>query len=176
MVHRVLLVIGIAAVAVGLGLSLIPFVNGPSLVLTPDRPYAAFNATAPLSITGSWTIAVDWSSNLPVSLLVVVCHSIDLNGPSLAKVCPGAALSVQNGTSGTPSFAVPLGGVILVGIVSNMTSGLRVSVELKPTQVALGGILVIGGAGIVVVALVPIRRRPAQPAPAPAAPADPPGT
>lgn len=174
MVHRVLLLIGIAAIAVGLVLSLVPFVNGPSLVLTPDRPYAAFNATAPLSITGSWTIAVDWSSNLPVSLLVVLCHSINLNGPSLAKVCPDAVLSVLNGTSGAPSYAVPLGGAILVGIVSNMTSGLRVSVELKPTQIVLGGILVIGGAGVTIVGLLPVRRRPA--APAPPASADRPAT
>lgn len=172
MVHRILLIAGVAVVAVGLVFALVPFVNGPSLVLTPDRPYAAFNATAPISITGAWTIAVDWSSNLPVSLLVVLCHSVNLNAESFSTVCPGAAVSVLNGTSGSPSFPVPLGGALLVGIVSNTTAGLRVSVELKLTEAVLGAVLVIGGAAVAVAGVLPFRRRsaPKTSGPAPVGP------
>ncbi|MFZ0830370.1 MAG: hypothetical protein WCB18_03800 [Thermoplasmata archaeon] len=163
--NRLLFLIGVALAIIGLVFSFVPLFNGPSGVLTPSKPDAAFNATTPFSLTGGWTIEVSWTSNHAVSLLVVVCRSINTSAPSLQKVCPGAALSVLNGTSGSSSFWVPLSGVLLIGIVSNATPGLRVDVQLKPTLTVIGTIFVLGGAGVALVGLLP-RRKPALPAPA----------
>ena len=166
LVNRVITIVGAALVVVGLVISFVPIFDGPSQVLTPSQPTAAFNATTSISLTRDWTIGLDWSSNLPVSLLVVVCQSINHTASSLQKICPGASLTVLNGTSGSGTFSVPLGGTLLVGIVSTPTHGLRVNVLLKPTLVLLGTIFVIGGAGVTVVGLLP-RRKARPPAPAP---------
>lgn len=91
--NRLLFLIGVALAIIGLVFSFVPLFNGPSGVLTPSKPDAAFNATTPFSLTGGWTIEVSWTSNHAVSLLVVVCRSINTSAPSLQKVCPGAALS-----------------------------------------------------------------------------------
>jgi len=154
-VHRVLTLIGVALVVAGLVFSFFPLVPGPSQELTPTQPEAIFNATTPISLTGGWNIGVSWSSNHLVSLLIVVCHSINLNAPTLQTVCPGAALSVLNGTSGSDTYSVPLGGALLVGIVSNLSSGLRVHVQLTPALTLVGLLFVIGGAGVVVVGVWP---------------------
>jgi hypothetical protein len=164
-VNRAITLIGVAIVVIGLVFSLIPIFDGPSQVLTPARPTVAFNATTPFSLTGSWTIGVDWSSNHAVSLLVVVCRSINTSATSLQTICPDAGLTVLNGTSGSPSFSVPIDGTILIGIVSNATAGLRVNVQLKPTLTVLGVILVVGGAGITAVGVMPRRKAPSSASP-----------
>jgi len=163
--HRGLLVIGVALVATGLVLSFVPLFAGPSKVLTSSQPEAAFNATTPISLTGSWTIGMTWSSNHAVSLLVFVCRSINLNAPSFQTVCPGASSTLLNGTSGAETFSVPLGGTLLIGIVSNQTSGVRVDVQLQPALPLDGTILVIAGAGVVVIGLLPRRKAHAVPPP-----------
>jgi hypothetical protein len=157
-VNRLITLIGVALVAIGLVVAIVPLFDGPSDVLTPSRPEVAFNATTPFSITGGWTIGVSWSSNEAVSLLVVVCRSINVSEFSLQSVCPGAALTVLNGTSGSPSFSVPLGGTILIGIASKTTNGLRVDIQLKPTLTVIGTILVFGGVGVTIVGLLPRRK------------------
>jgi hypothetical protein len=176
-VNRVITVIGVALVAVGLLLSFVPLFDGPSQVLTPSKPIAAFNATTSVSLSSDWTIGLSWSSNQPVSLLVVVCHSINTSAMSLQKVCPDAAFTVLNGTSGSGAFSVPIDGTLLIGIASTPAHNLRVDVQLKPTLTLIGAILVIGGAGVTVVGLVPRRKAspPAQPSAAPVPPASPPG-
>ncbi|MGA7860946.1 MAG: hypothetical protein WCB19_03715 [Thermoplasmata archaeon] len=162
--HRVLTILGVALVVLGLVFSFVPLLDGPSQVLTPSQPTAAFNATTPISLTSDWTIGMSWTSNQKVSLLVVVCRAINQTASSLQTVCPGASLTVLNGTSGSGTFSVPIGGTLLVGIVSAPSQGLHVDVQLKPTLASIGAILVIGGAGVTVVGLLP-RRKPRPPAP-----------
>ena len=170
--NRILTLIGVALVVLGVVFTFVPLVDGPSQVLTPARPDAAFNATTPFSLSGGWTIGVDWSSNAMVSLLVVVCHSINPSAPSLQTVCPGAAFTVLNGTSGSSSFSVPLNGALLIGIVSNASAGLRVDVQLKPALTFFGTIFVLGGVGVTAVGLVPRRKRSTPAPPSPAAPVE----
>lgn len=167
--HKAIAAIGVACVVVGLVFTLIPFVNGPSQVLSRSQPDAAFNATGTISLTGAWAIGVSWTSNQPVSLLVVICRSVNLSAPTLQSVCPGAAFSVLNGTSGMGTFSVPIGGTLLFGIVSNASQALRVHVLLKPTLALLGTILVLGGVGILTVGVWP-RRKVSAPRTSPGAP------
>ncbi|MGC2288902.1 MAG: hypothetical protein WA688_03485 [Thermoplasmata archaeon] len=164
--NRVITIVGAALVVTGLVFSFVPLIDGPSKILTPSQPIVAYNATTALSLSTDWTIGLSWTSNQEVSLLVVVCHTVNLTASSLQAVCPGASLTVLNGTTGTGTFSVPIGGTIFVGIVSNATPGLRVDVQLKPTLILIGAILVIGGAGVTVVGLLPRRKaRPPPPAP-----------
>lgn len=158
----ILTVLGVAVVVAGLVLALVPLFDGPSKVLTSSQTDVGFNATTPFSVTGSWPIGLSWSSNRQVSLLVVVCHSVNQSASSLATVCPGSSFTRLNGTSGTETFNVPLGGVLLIGIVSNLTSGLAVEVQLRPALTLIGTIFWVGGAGIVVVGVLARRsnRRP----------------
>lgn len=159
---RVLVVIGIVLAVVGAVLAFVPFLPGPSQVLTAVHPTAAFNATTSGSLTGYWTIGLTWTANQTVSLLVLVCHSINLTASSLHTVCPGAAPTVLNGTSGSGSYSVPVGGALLIGILSNTASSPRVHIQLQPTMVFAGTILLFGGIGIAVVGLLPRpRARPA---------------
>jgi hypothetical protein len=158
-VRPVLLVIGLALVSVGLVVSLVPIFNGPSQILTSSQPTAAFNTTTTLSLTPDWTIGLSWSSNQKVSLLVVVCRSVNFSGSSMESACPGAAYTVLNGTSGSGTFSVPLGGTLLVGIVSNPSHGIRVAVQLKPTLGFVGTVVVIAGVGAAGAAFIPRRRR-----------------
>jgi hypothetical protein len=154
-----LLVIGLALVAAGLVVSLVPIFNGPSQTLTSSHPTAAFNATATLSLAPDWTVGLSWSSNQRVSLLAVVCRSVNISGSSMESACPGAVYTVLNGTSGSGTFSVPLRGTLLVGIVSTPSHGVRVDVQLKPTLGFEGTVLVIGGVGAAVAAFIPRRRR-----------------
>jgi hypothetical protein len=158
-VRRILLVIGLALIAVGLVVSLVPIFNGPSQVLTSSHATAAFNATTTISLTPDWTVGLSWNSNQKVSLLVVVCRSVNFSGSSMESACPGAAYTVLNGTSGSGTFSVPLRGTLLVGIVSSPSHGVRVDVQLKPTLGFVGTVLVIGGVGIAAAAFIPRRRR-----------------
>jgi hypothetical protein len=174
-VNRVITIIGVALVVLGLVVSFVPLFNGPSEVLTSSRSVAAFNATSETFLSSDWTIGVSWTSNQEVSILVIVCHSINASATSLRGVCPGVSLSVLNGTSGSGTYSVPSNGVILVGIVSMPTNGVRVDVQLKPTLTLIGAILVIGGAGVTVVGLLPRRKARAPPAPV-APPATPPNS
>jgi hypothetical protein len=167
-VNRVITIIGVALVVVGLVVSFVPLFNGPSEVLTSSRSVAAFNATSQTFLSSDWTIGVSWTSNEEVSMLVIVCHSINASASTIREVCPGVTLSVQNGTSGSGTFSVPANGVILVGIASMPTNGVRVNVQLKPTLTLIGAISVFGGVGVIVVGLLP-RRKPRAP-PAPVAP------
>jgi hypothetical protein len=163
-VNRVITLIGVALVVVGLVVSFVPLFNGPSEVLTSSRSAAAFNATSQTFLSSDWTIGVSWTSNQEVSILVIVCHSINASASSLRGVCPGVSLTVINGTSGSGTFSVPAHGVILVGIVSMPTNGVRVNVQLKPTLTLIGAILVFGGVGVTAVGLLPRRKARAPPA------------
>jgi hypothetical protein len=162
-VHRLLLLIGVGFVLAGLVLSFVPLFSGPSQVLTPSHPTAAFNATMSISLTPQWTIGLSWSSNQRVSLLVVVCSSINTSASSMQAVCPGAALTVLNGTGGTGTFSVPFRGALLIGIVSALGHDLRVNVQLRPTLVSVGTLFVIGGAAAIAVGVLWRRKR--QPSP-----------
>jgi hypothetical protein len=154
--HRVLMVIGVAVVAAGLILALVPLFDGPSQVLTPSHTTAAFNATTTLSLSPDWTIGLTWASNQNVSLLVVVCRSIEEHA-----ACPGASYTVLNGTAGAGTFSVPVGGTLLVGIVSSPSHGLSVIVQLKPALLAVGTLLVIVGAATTLIGVfLPRTRRP----------------
>ena len=161
--RKILTLLGVALVVAGLLLALVPLFAGPSKVLTPSQSVVAFNATTPISLTGAWPIGLSWSSNRAVSLLVVICQSVNQSASSLATICPGAALTRLSGTSGTETFNVPLGGVLLIGIVSNLSSGLAVKVALRPALAFLGTIVVIGGGGIVVVGVLARRPTPKLP-------------
>jgi len=163
-VHRLLTIVGVALVVIGLVLSFVPLFDGPSQVLTPSQPTAVFNATTSISLTSDWTIGMSWTSNQKVSLLVVVCRAINHTASSLQTVCPGASLTVLNGSSGSGTFSVPIGGTLLVGVVSIPNPGLRVEVQLKPTLASIGAVLVIAGAGVTAMGLLP-RRKPRHPAP-----------
>jgi hypothetical protein len=167
-VHRVITVIGVVLLVLGLVFTFVPLFNGPSKDLTPSQPVAAFDANTSVALTPDWTIGVGWTSNQQVSILIVVCHTINLSASSEKTVCPGAALHVLNGTSGSGTYSVPIGGTLLVGIASNTTPGLRVDVQLKPTLTVIGTILVVGGIGVMVVGLVP-RRKPRPPSATPQA-------
>ncbi|HLY76480.1 MAG TPA: hypothetical protein VKT21_01185 [Thermoplasmata archaeon] len=170
--NRVITLIGVSLVGVGLVLSFVPLFAGPSKVLTPSQPTVAFNATGQISLSNEWTIGVSWTSDQAVSLLVVVCASIHLTGSSLQTVCPGASLSVLNGTAGSSTFSVPFGGTLLVGIVSNTTPGLRVDLHLSPTLALIGTALTLGGVGVAAVGVLPQRkRRPSPPNTTPSEPA-----
>ena len=171
---RLLIAIGAAVAVVGAVLSFVPFLPGPSQDLTAAHPTAVFNATTSGSLTGYWTIGLTWSANQTVSILVLVCHAINLTASSLHTVCPGAALNVLNGTSGSGSYAVPVGGALLIGILSNTTSRPRVHIQLEPTMVFVGTILLFGGIGVAVVGLLPTprRRSPVATPPPPSAPVE----
>lgn len=147
-VHRNLLLLGALLVMTGLILTYVPLFAGPSEVLTTSHPTAAFNATTTLSLTPDWTVALTWSSAQRVSLLVVVCNSLNPTAGSSATACPGATITVLNGTSGAATFSVPVRGTLLVGIVSTLGGGASVDVHLKPTLIAIGAVLVIGGAAV----------------------------
>jgi hypothetical protein len=166
--NRITTIIGVGLVVLGLVLSFVPLFEGPSQELTPSRSVAVFNATAVISLSPDLTVDLSWTSNEAVSLLVVVCHSINLSASSLQTVCPGASLTVLNGTTGSGSFSVPVGGNLLVGLISNPGPGARVEVQLKPTLALAGAILVLGGAGVTIVGLLPRRKKPPAPAPDPA--------
>jgi hypothetical protein len=143
-----LLVVFAGLIVGGLLLTSIPVSAGPSEVLTPRQPDAAFNATTPLSITGYWAIGVSWSSNQSVSLLVVVCRSVDLSGSSLQTVCPGASLTELSGIRGSATFWVPVGGVLLVGLLSTSNSAPAVQVTLRLSLALFGAVLVVAGAAV----------------------------
>jgi hypothetical protein len=162
-VNRVITLVGVVLVVLGFLVSFVPLFDGPSQVLTPNQSVAAYNATAGVSLTSDWTIGMTWTSNLRVSLLVAICHSINASASSLSRVCHNPSLTVLNGTSGSETFYVPVGGVFLVGIVSNLSPGLRVDIQLKPTLTLIGAILILGGIGVTVVGLLPRRKAPRPP-------------
>lgn len=156
--RRLIILLGAVIAVIGLVLSLVPLVNGPSQVLTPAHSVAVFNATAALSLTTDLTIGISWNSNEYVSLLLVACRSFSPNSSSVPAGCSGAALTVLNGTSGSRMVSVPLGGTLLVGIASPAAPGLRVNVQLRPVEATIGAILVIAGASTAVVGWLLPRR------------------
>jgi hypothetical protein len=158
-VNRIITIIGGGLVILGLIFSFVPLINGPSKVLTPAQSIVGLNATRSIALSPDWTIGVSWTSNQPVSLLVLVCEKANTSAATFQSVCPGASLAVQNGTSGSGTYGVPFGGTIFVGIISNTSHGLRVNVQFRPAQTVLGTILTIGGAGVTVVGLFPARKR-----------------
>jgi hypothetical protein len=158
LVNRVITIVGVTLVVLGLVFSFVPLFAGPSKVLTPSQTIVGFNATTSVSLTRYWAIGVSWTSNQVVSMLIVVCHSVNLSASSLHTVCPGALFTVQNGTAGSGTYSVPLGGTIFVGIVSNASHGLRVNVQLEPALTVIGTILLLGGAGVTIVGLLPRRK------------------
>jgi hypothetical protein len=143
--------VGVVVIVLGAVLMyepLVPQASPPAV--TENSPYYA-NLTG-FSPFGGIPGTVAWSANQTVEVGFFTCDKVT------GDLCTGAnSTSFENGTSGTFSFSVPSGGLILFGIIP--PSSASVSLTIKLAEVTIGFLLIIVGALLLILGLV-LRRKP----------------
>jgi hypothetical protein len=146
----VLVVVGIALLVAGVTFSTLPVDSEPSHAVSNTQPFAENLSGA--SITGSVAGTLAWTASAPVEFYFLTCSSRVTNG-----LCEGSGTrAFENGTSGTFTFQVHVGGVVGGGFFNRTGVTGSVSVTLAP--VTAGLVLLIGGAALWVVGVTPWKR------------------
>jgi hypothetical protein len=162
----VILLVGIVVIIAGVVLLEVPLSQSASKTVTTTAP-AHFHYTERVPVLSSAPVAIGWSSNTSVTLVLRTCSSINLTASPIWSQCTGGANLTETGTSGSVSTTVPVGGYVWAVLLApsgggaNLAASVHVTTPYTTEAVglwALGAIIVIAGI------LLRHRKKPVAPA------------
>ena len=154
-----LLIPGIVVILVGIVLTVSPVVTLRTQTATPSTP-VEFNATSPLSVTGTYPLSFAWAATSNVTVVAATCASVNPSMTSRFSVCGGFELiTEQSGINGGFSVSPKLGAIVFLWVLpTNQTGPVPpVTVRVVGAEPALGAICLIVG-GVVSVLGIVLRR------------------